>query len=252
MSTFVLERPDRLIFTSSARIVHAQDEVSVDLASAANFAIEKSNPYITWITGSLVEADKPNLNTQMWTKDDLAVSEYSIKYSPLNMLHKQQAPIGFLASTQMIDLKDHAAADGGTAKIDVLAGVWSHVFPFETALIQQADEKNMLNLSMECRSEKIHCAGPDGCDQSFDYMDTENHCAHLKERTSIRHLVNPTFRGAAILVPPVQPGWQGAGAGVVQEAIEEQAAQYADSAKSTYTDLTVPQWEQLMRSVLDN
>src|SRR4051812_38077668 len=109
MDTLITESNGRLILTNQARIVRAQADVSIDLAAATNYDIEKSNPFIKWIVGDFVEADNPNRNTQFWTKEDLALGEYSIKYSPLNMLHKQSVPVGFFLSTRTIQLGDKAA-----------------------------------------------------------------------------------------------------------------------------------------------
>lgn len=259
MDTLVIETGGRLMFTNAARVVRAGVEVSEDLAAASNFAVEKANPFIKWIVGDFVEADNPNSNTQFWTKDDLAIGEYSIKYSPLNMLHKQQTPVGFFASTQNIDL-DHTDADGaanqGTAKIEALAGMWSHVFPFESALVDQADEAGQLFYSMECRGSHLHCAGPNGCDQTFKYMATETHCPHLMERSSIRHIVNPIFRGGALIIPPTRPGWQGASASVFEDAVREEAARYAEMTEESFRqaasigDISALDWEHLMAAVV--
>lgn len=256
MDTLVIETHGRLVFTNQARVVRAQDEVSEDLASASNYDVEKSNPYIKWVLGDFVEADNPNSNTQFWTKDDLAMSEYSIKYSPLNMLHKQQTPVGFFASTRMIELHGDGAAAQGTAKIEALAGMWSHVFPFESVLIDQADEKGQLFFSMECRGSHLHCAGPDGCDQTFEYLATETHCQHLMERSSIRHIMNPVFRGGALIVPPTRPGWNGATATVVEDAVREEAERYAEMTEASFrqasldSDLSASDWEHLMGAIL--
>lgn len=257
MDTLVTETNGRLILTNQARIVRVSADVSVDLAAATNYDIEKSNPFIKWIVGDFVEADNPNRNTQFWTKDDLALGEYSIKYSPLNMLHKATTPVGFFLSTRTIDLSGDQAAEG-TAKIEALAGMWSHVFPFEAALIDQADEMGSLFYSMECRGSHIHCAGPNGCDQSFEYMATDTHCQHLKERASVRHIVNPTFRGGALIIPPTRPGWKDASAHVYQDSdIREQAQKYAEMTESSFnqvntagSDLSPAAWEALMAQIV--
>jgi hypothetical protein len=256
MDTLITERNGRLFFTNAARVVRAHQEVSEDLASAANWQIEKSSPFIKWIVGDFVEADNANSNTQFWTKDDLALGEYSIKYAPLNMLHKQTTPVGFFASTRTIDLSGDTSS-AGTAKIEALSGMWSHVFPFEAALVDQADEMGSLFYSMECRGSHLHCAGPNGCDQSFDYMATETHCAHLKERASVRHIVNPTFRGGALIIPPTRPGWKNASAHVVEDAVRDEAARYAEMTEKAFSqvnasgaDLSPAAWEHLMAQII--
>lgn len=268
MDTIVTEVGPRLIFTNQARIVRAHGDVSVDLAAATNYEIEKASPFLKWIVGDFVEADNPNSNTQFWTAQDLALGEYSIKYSPLNMLHKQTTPVGFFLSTRTIDLNGGiggagggstaTAASKGTAKIEALSAMWSHVFPFEAALVDQADEMGSLFYSMECRGSHIHCAGPDGCDKTFDYMAVEDHCAHLKERSSVRHIVNPTFRGGALIIPPTRPGWKSAEAHVYQDSeLREQANRYAEltevsfnQANASGSDLSPAAWEALMAQIV--
>lgn len=353
MSAMTLERAGSLWLIGNARKITAEDQV--DRAdSFGDWEIEKSNPMLMWIAGNFVEADKPNSNKQFWHKDELALSEYTIKYAPLNMVHKTKQPVGFYLATKTVDLttgdessawemptddevaeakqtdwgktpsganapykivkkgekfavvnnagdtkasfdtraqalayqralyanvkgagkradkvtwtgksKDRVAKasedddEAGTMKIQTLAGMWSHVFPFEAQLVEQADEANSLYFSMECRGTHLHCAGPDGCDGVFDYMAAEDHCDHIKERSSIRHIVNPTFRGGALILPPVRPGWSGANASVYQDAVLQEAAFMAEQhekqyelAKDDNPEMTPAVWERLMAGIV--
>lgn len=257
MDTLLIERHGRLFLANTARVVKTRADVTEDMAAASNFEVEKANPFVKWIVGDFVEADHPNSNTQFWTKDDLSMSEYSIKYAPLNMLHKQQTPVGFFASTRPIDLNRDAAGAGGTMKIEALSGMWSHIFPFEAALVDQADDQGSLFYSMECRGTHLRCEGDQGCGQQFDYMAVETHCPHLRERASIRHIVNPTFRGGALIIPPVKPGWSQAHAAVVNQAVREEASRYAEQSEHAYNqvlasgaDLSPGAWEHLMAQVV--
>lgn len=257
MQTLVLEKNNRIFLTAPARIARTQADVAQEFASQTDWSLDErsSNPFIKWIAGDFVEADNPNQNTQFWTANDLALGEYSIKYAPLNMLHKQRVPVGFFLATNTVKL-DQAAA--GTAKIQALSGMWTHIFPFESAVIDQANDQGALFYSMECRGTHVHCAGPDGCDESFDYMAPDGHCDHLKERSSIRHIVNPTFRGGAIIVPPTQPGWSRARATVLlEESLREEASMYAEQtelafneAQSEGRNITAHAWESLMTLLL--
>lgn len=256
MDTLLIERNNRLFLANTARVVRAVGDVTDDFAAAANwdFDPKSGSPFIKWITGDFVEADNPNQNKQFWTKDDLAFGEYSIKYAPLNMLHKQRQPVGFFAATRTIDL---AASNEGSAKIEALSGMWSHIFPFESAVVDQADEQGALFYSMEVRGTHVHCAGPNGCDQSFEYMNVEDHCSHIKERSSIRHLVNPTFRGGALIIPPVKPGWASAHANIYEQAIRDEASKYAEMTEVAYrqvteggSEVTPAAWEHLMATVM--
>lgn len=261
METIVLEKAGGIYLTNTAKIVRAQTDVSAEFSAAANdWKIEDSNPFIQWIAGDFVEADNPNSNKQFWTKGDLELADYSIRYAPLNMVHKFRQPIGFFAATRKIDLvkdDDDEAAKGGSMKIEALSGLWTHIFPFESALVEQADEAGMLFYSMECRGTHLTCAGDEGCGETFEYMKADTHCEHLKERASIRHIVNPTFRGGAIIVPPVKPGWSEAKASVLAEAVTEEAAKFAEQNEQQYKSLLADgvsmspsAWEQLMAGVI--
>lgn len=261
MDTLVTERNGRIFLTQEAQVVRSAEEVSEDYAAAVDdWAVEKANPFVKWISGSYVESDNPNSNKQFWTSSDLEFGEYSIKYAPLNMLHKVTRPIGFYLATRRSfyeETQTAAKAKTGPFKIEALSGMWSHLFPFESALVDQAHEKKKLFYSMECRSKDIICAGDSGCGKTFPYADAAKHCTHLKERSSVRHLVQPTFRGGALIIPPVQPGWTGATASIEADAVADEAIKYAEetervyaSAKAGGADLTPSEWEGLMGAIL--
>lgn len=269
MDTLVLERGHSNYLVNVARLVRSEADVSSDLADAVadeSWQIDKANPFLQWIAGDFVEAENPNSNTQYWTAGDLELAEYSIRYAPLNMVHKFRQPIGFYAATKVVklDKKDAAATlkkpeeAKGTLKIQALSGLWSHIFPFEATQVQAADDAGLLFYSMECRGTHLICGTDDakglkGCGQKFEYMQVDTHCEHLLERSSVRHIVNPTFRGGAIIVPPIRPGWKNAHASVLEEAVMQEAAAFAEQNEKAYNQLTndgvdisAGAWEQLM------
>lgn len=264
MDTLVLERGHSNYLVNAARLVRTKTDVSSDMAETIvdGWSLDKAaNPFIQWIAGDFVEAENPNSNTQYWTAGDLALSEYSIKYAPLNMVHKFRQPIGFFAATKSVKLEKAAASesvDQGSLKIQALSGLWTHIFPFESAQVEAADDAGLLFYSMECRGTHLTCGtdeskGLTGCGQTFDYMQVDSHCDHLLERSSVRHIVNPTFRGGAIIVPPVRPGWKNANASVLGEAVMQEAASFAEQNEIAYNQLTsdgaeisAAAWEQLM------
>jgi len=270
MDTMILERGSSAYVINAARVVRSQDDIGADLAATVttDFAIEKSNPMITWIAGDFVESDRPNANRQFWTAGDLEIAEYSILHSPLNMVHKFRTPVGFFADTKVIRTKrdakietaeDLAAARKKPLKIQALSGLWSHIFPFETVQVEAANESGLLFYSMECRGTHLTCAGPNGCGRTFEYAKVRTHCEHLMERSSIRHIVKPTFRGGALIVPPVKPGWKHAHATVVSDAVLNEAAAFAEQNEEQYNvlnaagaDLTTSAWEQLMAMAIQS
>lgn len=264
METMIIDRGHSTYLVNTAHLIKAQTDVSADLAANVvdqEWQVEKSSPFVQWITGDFVEADRPNSNTQYWTAGDLEVAEYSIRYAPLNMIHRFQTPIGFFAATKSIKL-EQAAGDTSPLKIQALSGLWTHIFPFEAAQVEAADDAGLLFYSMECRGSHLICGSDEsrqlaGCGQKFDYMAVEDHCQHLQQRTSVRHIVNPVFRGGAAIVPPVRPGWKSAHASVLSTAVMQEAAQFAEQNEEQYNtlakngvDLSAIAWEQLMAQVV--
>lgn len=264
METMVFDRGHSTYLVNGARIVKKDDEVA-DIAATTlqGWKIEEVNPFIQWIAGDFVEADNANSNTQFWTAGDLELAEYTIRNSPLNMVHKFRQPIGFFAATKTVKLeKDAAAESQGSMKIQALSGLWTHVFPFEAAQAEAANEEGLLFYSMECRGTHLRCEsdeskGLSGCGQEFEYMQVDTHCEHLLERSSVRHIVNPTFRGGALIVPPVRPGWKNAKAELLTDSVMAEAAAYAELNEEQYkildaagTGLTASAWEQMMGLVV--
>lgn len=267
MDTLVLDHGRSNYLVNVARVVRSDADVSSDLAESVvddTWQVDRANPFVQWIAGDFVEADNANSNGQFWTAGDLELAEYSIRYAPLNMVHKFRQPIGFYAATKVVKLERDAAADTPqpSLKIQALSGLWSHIFPFEAAQVEAADEAGLLFYSMECRGTHLVCGtdqakGLEGCGQKFDYMAVDTHCEHLRERSSVRHIVSPTFRGGAIIVPPVRPGWKDANASVLSDAVMQEAAAYAAQNEAAYdqltangVDLSASAWEQLMAMVV--
>lgn len=272
METMVIDEGRGTYLVNLAHVVKKTSDVASDLAAAVSddsWSVDDSNPFIQWIAGDFVEADNANSNTQFWTAGDLEMAEYTIKYAPLNMVHKFRQPIGFYAATRTVDLKKDAAKAlakleeaQGSLKIQALSGLWSHIFPFEAAQAEAADEEGLLFYSMECRGTHLTCGtdeskGLQGCGKTFEYMQVDTHCEHLLERSSVRHIVSPTFRGGALIVPPVKPGWKNASASILTDAVMQEAAAYAAQNEAQYrvlaengVDLSASAWETLMGQVL--
>ena len=254
--TIVLDRAKSTVLVSMASTLDPKTDID---CAGLQWKIARSNPDIQWVSGNFVESDRANSNGQFWTAGDLELAEYTIRYSPLNMVHKWQQPIGFFADTRTVQLDRHLSlvgqdsSAGGRLKIQTLAGLWKHIFPDEAAATAAASEEGALYQSMECVGSHLRCAGPNGCGQEFVYAARDTHCRHLVERSSTRHIVNPVFRGGAIIVPPVRPGWKGATASVIDPEILKEAAAFAEQTERQFEaagDLTVSQWEILMAMAL--
>lgn len=265
-----MQHAGRDLFVAQASTASVEQFDAANLTSG--WSPKDGSDDVLWIAGRFVEADNPNSNKQFWTAGDLEMAEYSIKYAPLNIAHKYSHPVGFFAETRKVSLERKPPAlqmsgsfstsaatftqvtSQGSMHIEALAGMWSHIFPEQAALVVAADAAGELFYSMECVGSHLKCAGPNGCGGEFAYQDVSSHCTHLQNRTSIRHIVNPVFRGGALIIPPVRPGWKNANATVLsQEALREAAEWvdvHSDSLKDAASHMSVRDWEALMGMVI--
>lgn len=193
--------------------------------------------FITRVSGRLVGADQPNSNKQYWTTADLEFGLPSVAGGPLNWLHDEKHIVGALTAADLMkpaeeELREAAAkqqtAPGPHIKADSV--MWSYIYPGETRIVQEAARSGSLYYSMECISKSMACVG---CGHEMDYMDcigrTERACAHIRDRAAARRFINPVFQGAALIVPPIKPGWKDANAEVLKRAAaNEQLQQFAD------------------------
>lgn len=133
-----------------------------------------------------------------------------------------------------------------------VATVWDWVHPDKAAAIQRFNEAGSLWVSMECTGKQIACVSDGarvGCDQSFDYVQAmtnpQSTCGHLADRSSARRIVEPTFLGAGIIVPPERPAWADASAEIMRAT-----AALAESAHSNAVDMPDEAWLALVAQVL--
>lgn len=241
-TTLVFEHNRRLYITGHASIVHPGRHETAAYFSADQ--VSGLNPNFVWVGGKFVEADRPNLNKAFWSTEDLQFGEATVRYTPMNILHKLDEPVGVFTEAKLVP-----AEGEDNAHIVALGALWAHRFPLEASLVQMANMNNQLFYSMECIAEKLHCKG--GCEQEFDYYG--EWCEHLEQRSSIRHLINPTFTGGALIVPPSKPAWPNADVEVLASLTKEYADHFADTADAVAAvddSLNPNQWRDLMSQVI--
>jgi len=193
--------------------------------------------FLTRISGRLVGSEKANRNNQFWTAADLAFGLPSVAQGPLNWLHDERRVVGCLTGAELIGEGQKAAEDGydGPPYIKADAVLWSYLNPSESYTVQKAAEQGQLYYSMECVSKQVECAGEAGCGHVMDYADAcamnERACAHVRDKTAVRRFTNPVFQGAALIVPPVKPGWADAVATILERntAAAETVVNYTGS-----------------------
>jgi hypothetical protein len=267
---FVTEVSGKLILTAPARSL----SVASDLPQQMQDQWEKAstgNPYMQWIQGRFVEAEKANHNGAFWSTADLQFGEMSVKHGPLNWLHEGRKVVGTIADNALIQPAPplQAASSSGFITSDTtnaitisglhpqprpyiaaVSAVWQWLYPDEAKVIAQASDRKDLYYSMECVAQGMQCVASDeskGCGETYDYFtamgDPSSTCKHIAERTASRRMVSPSFLGGAVIVPPTKPGWGEANAAVMQQA----ASLAADVAPA---DANTGQWELLMGAVL--
>ncbi len=247
---FVTESSGRVLLTAPAATFDLADELPPELAARWQEQ-SAANPYFTWIQGRFVEAEQANGNGALWTTGDLQFGEMGVAHGPLNWLHQSRRVIGTIADARLVRPgagAEHAAA--ARPYIAATAAVWKWIYPGEAADLQRASDARRLYYSMECVAERVQCAGDAGCGESFDYLaamtDPASTCGHIRGRTSSRRMVNPSFLGGAVIVPPVRPGWKDASASVMRQA----AHLAAETSSANSGGLTASEWEALMAAVI--
>jgi hypothetical protein len=226
-STLLLQHNGRYYLTAHAELVTPD---TIDMASWTADSLASMNPAFKWVAGRFVEADKPNLNKQYWSTSDLEFAHSTIRYTPMNMLHQIKNPVGVYTEAQFVP-----ASDTANAHVTALGCLWAHRFPNEAALVEMANDAKQLFYSMECVGEKLHCKG--GCEEEFPYFSRpEDLCDHLQNRTSVRHIVNPTFTGGAIIIPPTRPAWPDAEVEQIAALTATYASKMDDDAEQIAAD----------------
>jgi hypothetical protein len=223
--------------TTSERafVLHAESGRTVITAPIREVA--SLNGAYTYLTGRLVGADTPNANGALWSSADLELGQNTVAGGPLNWLHDDQKIIGCLLDGEFTKADREGAAEGIGNHIVSSSAVWRFLFQKETATIQSAAKNGELYYSMECVSREVACVdspGRPGCGAQFGYADYDagNCCSHLRERSSIRRFVDPLFLGAAVIVPPVKPGWAQANVELARQAASQMEGQsHEDQAR---------------------
>ena len=182
--------------------------------------------FLLRLSGRLVEGEKANQNGAFWSQGDLEFGLPSVAMGPLNWLHQERKIVGVLSQAQLVRPVETASTSSsvqnkiGNPYISAEALLWKWLYPVEAREVERASDARQLWYSMECVARKVECVGENGCGTVVPYRErsSENACSHMRERSAHRRLVDPIFQGAAIIVPPVKPGWADADLSVTRQA----------------------------------
>jgi hypothetical protein len=235
--TTIEEFGGHLYATAPAYIVENVDQLPREIASEVSK--EDLNRKFIWIAGRYVQANNPNKNGHYWTFDDLQKGEASIRYTPLNVLHKYEKPVGTIVQTKIVQ-RQEASTQRILPEVQALSVFWAFNFPELGELIRAAHEAKQLWYSMECVSESKQCMA---CEEVFPYAAAAHEvCEHLASSAAApRRFINPTFLGGALIFPPERPAWPDAD---ITEVARELTRQYA--ARATQKGMTGLEWAEMM------
>jgi hypothetical protein len=196
---------ERLAMEVAAEVV---DPSSLPREVASALPATQFNPSFMWVAGRYVQANVANLNGHIWDPKELEKSEYSIRFTPLNVNHKIREPVGTLVATKF--MQRIGAADGLDApEVQALAVLWAANFPDVAQAVRAAHGDRKLFLSMEAVAEKRVCAT---CGREFAFATpVGDACEHLAGNPRApRRFVNTVFLGGALVLPPDRPAWKSA------------------------------------------
>ena len=243
--TFLTENDKSFFLSAPASIVELDRDTASEWASAHII----DNPALKWIVGKYVEADNANSNGQLWTLDDLRMSQPSILHGPMNISHRANYIVGTYTAAEMM-----YATYEANPYIETLGAYWRYYFPDELKDIENAFKEGSLFQSMECVAQSVTCAGPLGCGETFDYAGpmSQAYCEHIKDRASFRQLNNPWFLAGALIFPPDRPGWKNASVNEISKMLSDDKKHdlYVSIANET-PHLSPKEWELLMFSVME-
>lgn len=235
--TIVFERDDRLYMVAAVAPFDLAENEVADLAFAEDLRKMSPNDHLLWLRGQYVEADKPNLNGQMWTAGDLEIASLTPNLMPVTVMHDPRTAVGLIADTKMLT---PAKDDLPRARIDTTLAVWQHRFPDIADEIAVNYSKGELMQSMEGKPRWYECLEcghrvpklPDGAEAA-------GWCEHFEAKRigdgvdaantiAARRLGQVTFTGTGLIF-----GSRGA-RGAYEEAtleVQEEIAEFHERAQ---------------------
>lgn len=212
----------------------------------------RHDPDLKWVLGNYVEADNANSNGHIFPLEDLKDAQGTISNKPLNMLHQERRIVGHYVGAEML-----YPTEGSTSYpyVEALAAFYRYYFPDEYEVVEAAHKEGALFFSMEAAPQELACAA-EGCGLTFAYRGRkhDSYCAHLQEPVARRRLIKPHFKGGALIIPPIRPGWTNADVKELSALVErdvEMAEHVYEQVKDAAPHLEARIWEALMGLILE-
>lgn len=250
---FFTESDNKLYINTPGALINPGDldkETAGDFTWAAESMTK--NPLIRWVLAKYVEADRPNNNGQMWSFADLVDSRHTIKYTPMNILHRPTDIVGAWIDNQMIYPLE-ASGEIEHPYIEVLGALWTPNFPEIAALVDSAFSSGNLFISMECVAESLTFRA-DGREETYDYLGPKHPSyGDIQNIAGVTKQLNkPHFLGGALIFPPVKPGWNGANVTDLARSIigDEKVDEITEGIKKSVSDLNDEEFDLVVSNFL--
>lgn len=209
----VFERGDHYYFVTPVSPLDPSENEIEEFAFAEQLRNAAPNEALLWLRGQYVEADRPNLNGQMWTADELAIKKLTPMFMPVTVMHDPRTAVGLIADIALLTPEANKVP---RSRLDSTLGVWSHRFPEVAEEAVENYKQGILMQSMEAISPAYSCSE---CGQMFHKLpegaERENWCEHLKgtaefdnswssksgenRSAAARILSNVTFTGTGLI-----------------------------------------------------
>lgn len=213
----------------------------------------RRDPQLAWLIGNFVEADNPNGNGHIFALEDLKDAVNTIPSKPLNLLHHENYILGAFAGAEMVYPTGETADSTPMPNpyVEALAVLWKHLFPEEFKMVEKAQKNGNLFFSMEAAPETLTFVDHAGV--TVPYMGRQHDSYPTDDVLAKRILNKPHFGGGAIIIPPIQPGWNRADITSLSSFMEKEP----DLAESIHAQIateaphmTPDQWDSLMLSLV--
>lgn len=160
------------------------------------------NDNLLWLKGAYAEADKPNLNGQMWTNGEIALKHLTPRLMPVTVMHDPSTAVGLIADARLLTPE---ADQVPRSRIETSLALWQHRFPEVAEEVMHNYADGSLMQSMECISSSYECSE---CGTAYPKLpngaEEDRWCEHLKGesangRQGARILRDVVFTGTGLI-----------------------------------------------------
>lgn len=233
----IFERGDKVYLVGPVAPIEPTTANLEEFAFADVIRQQSPNELLLWLRGQYVEADKPNLNGQLWGSEELAIKSITPRLMPVSVMHNPTQTVGLIADTRLLTPEQNQVP---RARIDTALALWKHRYPDVCEEAMHNHATGNLMQSMECLPAWYECLE---CGHSVVKLpggaERANWCSHLRAGAvdmaaaitkAPRRLGDVTFTGTGLIFG--SRGARGANEKGYLETFREEVAEFHERAQS--------------------